>query len=167
MTNLAGQEGHVTVAWIAETFGEAHRGAIDWPNANTDDGFNFFAAEVQAWKTGASAPAPRFNIVAKPNIRSRGIARVMQPDSKSQSQYAAYWAAFGAFPRGADCAYPGSRTAADYVVLELPAWPARRFAACFCGEGRQPRRCRTESHRQNNVERSGRINPSLTGSASV
>jgi hypothetical protein len=45
MTYLAGQEGTVTVVWIAEIFGEAHRAAIDWLNANTTDSSNFFAVQ--------------------------------------------------------------------------------------------------------------------------
>jgi Domain of unknown function (DUF4268) len=97
MTYLAGQEGHVTVVWIAETFGEAHRAAVDWLNANTNDAFNFFAVEVEAWKIGASLPAPRFNVVAKPNSWTRSVTLATKPDSEAQSQYAAYWTAFGAF----------------------------------------------------------------------
>ena len=97
MTYLAGQEGHVTVVWIAETFGEAHRAAVDWLNANTNDTFNFFAVEVEAWKIGPSQPAPRFNVVAKPNSWTRSVTLATKPDSEVQSQYAAYWTAFGAF----------------------------------------------------------------------
>lgn len=97
MTYLAGQEGHFTVVWIAEIFGEAHRAAVDWLNANTNDGFNFFAVEVEAWKIGTSQPAPRFNVVAKPNSWTRSVTLATKPDSEVQSQYAAYWTAFGAF----------------------------------------------------------------------
>jgi hypothetical protein len=97
MTYLAGQEGHVTVVWIAETFGEAHRAAIDWLNASTIDGFDFFAVEIETWRIGASAPAPRFNVVGKPNSWSRSVSVATRADGELQSQYAAYWAAFNAF----------------------------------------------------------------------
>jgi len=97
MTYLAGQEGHVTVVWIAEAFREEHRAAIDWFNASTIDGFDFFAVEVEAWKIGASAPAPRFNVVGKPNSWSRSVSRATRVGDELQSQYSAYWAEFDAF----------------------------------------------------------------------
>ena len=97
MTYLAGQKGHVTVVWIAETFREEHRAAADWVNASTIDGFDFFAVEVEAWKIGASVPAPRFNVVGKPNSWSRSVVRATRAGGELQSQYAAYWADFDAF----------------------------------------------------------------------
>ena len=97
MTYLAGQKGHVTVVWIAETFREEHRAAADWVNASTIDGFDFFAVEVEAWKIGASVPAPRFNVVGKPNSWSRSVVHATRAGGELQSQYAAYWADFDAF----------------------------------------------------------------------
>lgn len=102
MTYLAGQEGHVTVVWIAETFREEHRAAIDWLNASTISGFDFFAVEVEVLRIGTSAPAPRFNIVGKPNSWSRSITRVTRGASdgqldERQREYVAYWSAFDGF----------------------------------------------------------------------
>lgn len=97
MTYLAGQEGTVTVVWIAEIFGEAHRAAIDWLNANTTDSSNFFAVQIEAWKIGGSAPAPRFNIVAKPNAWTRSVTGAIKNDGETQGEYAAYWTEFGTF----------------------------------------------------------------------
>src|SRR5262245_25285232 len=54
MTYLAGQDGRTTVIWIAETIREEHRAAIDWLNASTIEGFNFFAVEVEALRIGNS-----------------------------------------------------------------------------------------------------------------
>jgi hypothetical protein len=71
MTYLAGQKGKVTVVWIAERFNEEHRAVVDWLNSNTEDDFNFFAVEVEVLKIGESAPAPWFNVVAKPNVWSK------------------------------------------------------------------------------------------------
>ncbi len=102
MTYVAGQDGHATVIWIAESIREEHRAAIDWLNASTIEGFNFFAIEVEALRIGTSPPAPRFNVVAKPNDWSRGVARATrstaggQPDDRAKA-YIAYWSGFGAF----------------------------------------------------------------------
>jgi hypothetical protein len=76
MTYVAGQEGQATVVWIAETIREEHRAAIDWLNASTLEGFDFFAIEVEALRIGTSLPAPWFNVVAKPNNWTRGVGRV-------------------------------------------------------------------------------------------
>lgn len=102
MTYIAGQEGKATIIWIAETFREEHRAAIDWLNASTIDGFNFFAVEVEALKIGSSVPAPRFNVVGKPNEWSRDITRRTRDDGERplddrQKAYMAYWTALGSF----------------------------------------------------------------------
>ena len=52
----------VTIIWIAEKFTDEHRAALDWLNDITDDSFNFFGLEVELWRIGESAPAPKFNI---------------------------------------------------------------------------------------------------------
>ena len=98
MTYLAGQEGHFTVVWIAEIFGEAHRAAVDWLNANTNDTINFFAVEVEAWKIGGLYSQFRVSLPSpKPNSWTRSVTLATKPDSEVQSQYAAYWTALGAF----------------------------------------------------------------------
>lgn len=126
MTYLAGQEGHVTVVWIAETFGEAHRAAIDWLNANTIDGFDFFAVEVETWRIGASAPAPRFNVVGKPNSWSRSVSVATRTDGELQSQYAAYWAAFDAFLNERSAPFEVAGNPVSWRFVSPSARPALR-----------------------------------------
>lgn len=75
LTYVGGQEGHATVIWIAESFREEHRAAIDWLNASTVEGFNFFAVEIEALRIGSSEPAPWFKVVGKPNAWSRDLVR--------------------------------------------------------------------------------------------
>jgi len=65
----------VTIIWIAEKFTDEHRAALDWLNDITDDSFNFFGLEVELWRIGESAPAPKFNIVSKPNEWSRSVGK--------------------------------------------------------------------------------------------
>jgi hypothetical protein len=57
----------VTIIWIASRFTDEHRAAVDWLNEITDGDFNFFGLEVEVWKIGESAAAPKFNIVSAPN----------------------------------------------------------------------------------------------------
>jgi hypothetical protein len=62
-----------TIVWIAKEFREEHRAALDWQNEITAEHFQFFGLEIQLWKIGDSPPAPRFNIVSKPNNWSRTV----------------------------------------------------------------------------------------------
>ena len=64
-----------TIVWIAEEFREEHRAALDWQNEITTEHFQFFGLEIQLWKIGDSPPAPRFNIVSRPNNWSRTVSQ--------------------------------------------------------------------------------------------
>ena len=63
----------VTVVWIASTFAEEHRSALDWLNEVTMEGVNFFGVTLELWRIGDSALAPRFNVVSKPNTWVKGV----------------------------------------------------------------------------------------------
>jgi len=65
----------VTIIWISPQFTEEHRAAIDWLNRITQDEFSFFGVEIELWRIGNSSPAPKFNIVAKPNDWTRAMRR--------------------------------------------------------------------------------------------
>ncbi|MEQ9379886.1 MAG: DUF4268 domain-containing protein [Pirellulales bacterium] len=64
----------VTIVWVAKRFTEEHRAALDWLNEITNSDFNFFGLEIQLWKIGNSAIAPKFNVVCKPNKWTRSIS---------------------------------------------------------------------------------------------
>lgn len=66
MTYAAGLDA-VTIVWIARQFTDEHRAALDWLNEITDEEIRFFGIEVELWRIGDSPPAPKFNIVSKPN----------------------------------------------------------------------------------------------------
>lgn len=63
----------VTLVWIADRFTEPHRAALDWLNEITDEKFRFFGLEVELWRIGESALAPKFNVVSKPNSWSKTV----------------------------------------------------------------------------------------------
>ncbi|MBZ9669527.1 DUF4268 domain-containing protein [Mesorhizobium sp. ES1-3] len=65
----------VTIVWIATQFTEEHRAALDWLNEITEEKFKFFGLEVELWRIGDSPPAPKFNIVSKPNEWSRSVGQ--------------------------------------------------------------------------------------------
>lgn len=73
MTYAAGLDA-ATIVWVAAEFRDEHRAAIDWLNEITSDEFSFFGLEVELWKIGTSASAPKFNVVSKPNDWSRSVS---------------------------------------------------------------------------------------------
>ncbi len=61
-----------TVIWIAKSFTDQHRAAVDWLNEHSDEKTRYFGLEIEVWQIGESAYAPKFNIVAKPNNWTKG-----------------------------------------------------------------------------------------------
>ncbi|MDD5024483.1 MAG: DUF4268 domain-containing protein [Methanoregula sp.] len=63
----------VIIVWISPNFRDEHRAAIDWLNRITNENITFFGIQIELWRIGDSLPAPRFNIVAKPNDWEKNI----------------------------------------------------------------------------------------------
>jgi hypothetical protein len=66
----------VTIVWVASQFTDEHRAALDWLNEMTEESINFFGLEIEIWKIGDSPPAPRFNVVSKPNTWTSTVSQV-------------------------------------------------------------------------------------------
>lgn len=73
----------VTICWIAESFAEEHRATLDWLNEISDETFQFFGLEVELWRIGDSSPAPKFNVVSRPNDWIRSVAEETSPRRKN------------------------------------------------------------------------------------
>jgi hypothetical protein len=112
----------VTIVWVSPQFTAEHRAAIDWLNRITLDNFSFFAVEIELWRIGDSPPAPRFNVVAKPNDWSRAMRRKKQQDSPS--------------PAGDD--------PSDLALQKLAFWEGFKN---YLTEVRSPIRCQSPSQR--------------------
>lgn len=63
----------VTIVWVAKSFTEEHRSALDWLNQVTNENINFFGLEVELWRIGDSNMAPKFNVVCRPNEWERTV----------------------------------------------------------------------------------------------
>jgi hypothetical protein len=83
LTYASGLEG-VTIVWVAARFTEEHRSTLDWLNKITDDTFRFFGLEVELWRIGDSPPAPKFNVVSKPNDWSHSVAQAARAIDESE-----------------------------------------------------------------------------------
>ena len=100
LTYAAGLQAAVIV-WVSARFTDEHRAALDWLNTITQDGFAFFGVEVELWRIGDFPPAPRFNVVSKPNTWSRAVAKSAQRAARGDPEgidlnRVAYWSAFTA-----------------------------------------------------------------------
>ena len=86
----------VIVIWISPQFTEEHRAAIDWLNRVTTENLNFFGIEIELWRIGDSQPAPKFNIVSKPNDWTRYIQQTFDPSQLSKGQHTLleFWTEF-------------------------------------------------------------------------
>jgi hypothetical protein len=72
ITYAAGQDAR-TIVWVAETFTDEHRQALDWLNENTGENLAFFGLQIELWRIGDSVSAPQFKIVSSPNEWTRAV----------------------------------------------------------------------------------------------
>lgn len=83
LTYAGGYDASVCV-WVAKSFRDEHRQAIDWLNQRTDEETAFFGVVVELWRIDASRPAPHFNIIASPNEWRQETARSAKAGSTSE-----------------------------------------------------------------------------------
>ncbi len=55
------------VVWLSPRFRDEHRQALDWLNAHTTEGVDFFGVELELLRIDDSPPAPHLKLVAQPN----------------------------------------------------------------------------------------------------
>ena len=97
LTYAAGLEAFKAI-WIARRFREEHRAAIDWLNNHTSDDVQLFGLELELWSISGSLPAPKFNIVAKPNVWIKaGVGGLKSGVSQARLGYMDYWTAFKSY----------------------------------------------------------------------
>lgn len=91
LTYAAGLDA-VTIVWIAESFAEEHRAALDWLNDVTTDSLEFFGLEIELWQIAGSPPAPMINIVAQPNDWQREVKQSAESSlTDGQKLRQEYW----------------------------------------------------------------------------
>lgn len=73
LTYAAGLDA-LTVVWIATEFTAEHQAALEWLNSITGPDIRFFGLEIEVWKIEESRPAPKFNVVAKPNTWTKAFS---------------------------------------------------------------------------------------------
>jgi len=72
ITYASGYDAEIII-WVVRDFREEHQKAIDWLNEHTDENINFFLIKIELWKIEGSNPAPKFEIISKPNEWAKAI----------------------------------------------------------------------------------------------
>jgi hypothetical protein len=96
LTYAAGTDAR-TVVWLAPTFREEHRQALDYLNDLGGEDTRFFAVEIAVVRIGASQPAPLFRLRAQPNDWHAEVAAATKSTSKQAGKaplYRQFWTRF-------------------------------------------------------------------------
>lgn len=86
----------VNIIWIATSFREEHRAALDWLNNRTDEKTRFFAVSIAAVRIGDSDVAPLFTLVARPNNWNKIVkaASAAVSNNDKSGAYFEFWSQY-------------------------------------------------------------------------
>lgn len=103
ITYASGHDAKVIV-WVVRDAREEHRQAIEWLNSHTDDEIGFFLIKIELYKIDESSPAPKFEIICKPNEWAKTVKTNSSGDALSNTklQQLEFWENFKDFVRATD-----------------------------------------------------------------
>lgn len=94
ITYASGLDANVVI-WIVKEAREEHKSAIEWLNNNLVKDISFFLLEIHAYKIGDSLPAPKIEIIEKPNDFVKSTKSSKDGElSKVQSERLNFWTGF-------------------------------------------------------------------------
>ncbi|MGI6525122.1 MAG: DUF4268 domain-containing protein [Bdellovibrionota bacterium] len=94
ITYASGLDANVVI-WIVKEAREEHKSAIEWLNNNMVKEISFFLLEIHAYKIGDSLPAPKFEVIEKPNDFVKSTKSPKGDElSKTQSERLNFWTEF-------------------------------------------------------------------------
>jgi Domain of unknown function (DUF4268) len=89
LTAMAGLQA-ATVIWLASQFTLEHRAALNWLNQITQAEYYFLGLEIELWRIGKSALAPKFNVVVQPQISLQTVA-TEEKLTEAQRRHLEFW----------------------------------------------------------------------------
>lgn len=92
----ASGKGAEVIVWIVKHARDEHKQAVEWLNQHTDENIGFFLVEIELWKINDSLPAPKFNVVEKPNDWAKAM-KVVEGLSALQKLQLDFWQAFNEY----------------------------------------------------------------------
>lgn len=96
LLTYAAHLGARVLVWIAKSFTDQHRAALDWLNEVSETETRFFGLEIELWQIGDSPPAPRFNVIARPNDWTKD-GKEAAPLTQTQLMQLRFWEGFAGF----------------------------------------------------------------------
>jgi hypothetical protein len=72
ITYAAGYDAKAII-WIVKDVRDEHKQAIEWLNKVTDDQTGFFLIRIELWQIEDSTPAPKFEVIIRPNEWAKTI----------------------------------------------------------------------------------------------
>lgn len=92
----ASGKGAEVIIWVVKRARDEHKQAVEWLNQHTDENIGFFLLEIELWKIDDSLPAPRFNVVERPNDWAKSMKK-SEGLSDIQKLQLEYWQAFNEY----------------------------------------------------------------------
>jgi len=160
LLTYAGGTNPANIIWIADSFRDEHRAALDWLNERTDEHTRFFAVQISAVRIGNSAIAPLFTLVVQPNDwekEVRATAAVAQ-QSPREAAFRRFWQGFLDRVHAAHPTWTNSRSAQGQNWMNLPAGVSvANYAVVFTKEGPRVELYFTSSDPDANVENLAKV----------
>ena len=82
------------IVWVATTFTEEHKKALDWLNDNTNEDLSFWGIQIELWQIGEDTASVRFNIVSMPSSDVKTIKKKSNIESESNKIQLQFWTRF-------------------------------------------------------------------------
>ncbi len=101
ITYASGVEAKVVVL-ICKELRDEHRTAIDWLNEISSGAVKFFVVKIEAWQIDESRPAPKFNVICRPDYWAKQIKHAVEShDDLTETKKVQYdfWNTFSEYLR--------------------------------------------------------------------
>lgn len=85
LTYAAGHDASIII-WVVADYREEHQRAIEWFNRHMPETISFFLVKLELWSIGNSDPAPRFNVVARPNYWGKVVREAGKGNKESETK---------------------------------------------------------------------------------
>lgn len=83
-----------TIIWVASTFTEEHKKALDWLNDNTNEDLAFYGIQLELWQVGEDTASVRFNIVSQQSYDVKTIKKKTEAETESSRTQLLFWTRF-------------------------------------------------------------------------
>ena len=82
------------IVWIAPSFNDEHRDAVQWLNQNSRDGIDLFAIQLEVWRIDDSQPAVQLNPVEKPSEWRNRVQQSTRDFTELEELRMEFWTQF-------------------------------------------------------------------------